>query len=70
MARGVEENTVAETGLNGGIQRLIHIMRDGIERAAKARDLVVRIQWVGIERISNAEGPRQLAGQLPGVLRI
>ena len=31
---------VTETGLNGGVQRLIHIVRDGIERAAKASNLL------------------------------
>ena len=31
---------VTETGLNGGVQRLIHIMRDGIERAAQTSNLL------------------------------
>src|SRR6202047_4735836 len=37
---------IAEMRLDGGIQRLIHIMRDRTERTAKTRDLVV-----GIERV-------------------
>ena len=59
---------VAETGLNGGVQGLIHIMRDGIERAAQTGDMLMRIQWVGIQRISYPEGPGQLLGHLPSVL--
>ena len=35
IASGVERKQIAEMRLNGGIQRLIHIVRDGIERAAK-----------------------------------
>ncbi len=61
---------VAEAGLNGGVQRLIHIVRDGIERAAQASNLLMRIERIGIERVSNAEGPRQLLGHFPCVLRI
>src|ERR1035437_4969414 len=30
----------------------------------------MRIEWVGIECVSNAESPRQLLGHLPGVLRV
>ncbi len=61
---------IAEMGLDGGVQRLIHIVRDGIERAAKARDLIVRIERIGIERVAHAESPGQLRGHLPGVLRV
>ena len=35
IASGVEAKTVAEMRLNGGIQRLIHIVRDRTERAAQ-----------------------------------
>src|SRR5271166_1476062 len=34
---------IAETGLNGGAQRLIHIMRDRRERAPKTSNLLMRI---------------------------
>src|ERR1700693_4694991 len=34
---------VTETRLNRGVQRLIHIMRDGIERAAQTSDMLMRI---------------------------
>ena len=68
IARGVEENTCAETGLNGGVQWLIHIMRDGIERAAQTGDMLMRIQWIGIQCVSYPEGPGEFLGHLPSVL--
>ena len=49
-------------------QRLIHIMRDGIEGTAEAIDLPVRIERVGVERVSKAEGPRQFLRDSPCVL--
>ena len=45
-------------------KRLIHIVRDGIERAAEARDLMVRIERIGIQRVANAESPRKSFGAL------
>jgi hypothetical protein len=56
--------------LNNGVQRLIGIMRDGIESAAKAGDLIVRIQRIGVEGIAQAERLGQFASHLPGVLRV
>ena len=52
------------------IERLIYVMRDGIESAGEPRNFVVRIERIGIERISNAKRPCQLARHLPSVLRI
>ena len=54
--------------MDDGVQRLIHIMRDGIERAAQTSDMLMRIQRIGIQCISYPEGPGQLLGHLPGVL--
>ena len=61
---------VTETGLNGGVQRLIYVMRYGSERPAKTSDLPMRIEWVGIERVSNSKSPSELLGHFPSVLRI
>src|ERR1700730_11083075 len=61
---------VTETRLNRGVQRLIHIMRDRIERAAQTSDMLMRIQRVGVKSVPYPERPRQLPGHFPGVLRI
>src|ERR1700730_6621728 len=61
---------VSETGLYGGVQRLIHIMRDGIERSLQPGNLLMWIQRIGIQRISYPEGPRQILGHSPSVLRV
>jgi hypothetical protein len=59
-----------EMRLNDLVQRLIHIVGNGIERPGEARHGVMRIQRIGIVRIADAEGPGQRARHLPGVLRI
>ena len=56
--------------LDGGVQRLIHIMRDGIERATKTGDVLVGIQWIGIQRMADTEGPGQFRSHFPRVLRV
>ncbi len=61
---------ISEAGLNRGIERLIHVMRDRIEGSAKPRDFVVRIQRIRIERVPHADRPRQLWRELPRILRI
>src|SRR5271155_4333446 len=61
---------IAEMSLNSGVQRLIDIMRDGTERAAKTSDLIMRIQRIGVEGVAQAERPGQFASYFPGVLRI
>ena len=57
-------------GLDGLVQRLTDIMRDGIERAAKTGDLIVRIQRIGVEGVAQAERPGQFTSYFPGVLRV
>src|ERR1700686_2684384 len=49
---------IAEMSLDGGIQRLIHIMRDRAERTAQTRDLVVWIERIRVEGVAHAEYPR------------
>src|SRR5258708_27572483 len=61
---------VTETRQNRGVQRLIHIMRDRIERAAQTSDMLMRIYWIGVKSVPYPERPRQLPGHFPGVLRI
>ncbi len=61
---------IAEMSLNGLIQRLIDIMRDGTERAAKTGDLIMRIQRIGVEGVAQTERPGQFASHFPGVLRV
>ena len=61
---------IAEMSLNGCVQRLIDIMRDGTERAAKTGDLIMRIQRIGVEGVAQAERPGQCASHFPGVLRV
>ena len=56
--------------LNRGVQGLIDIMRNGIERAAETGDLIVRIQGIGVEGVAHAECPGQFASHFPGVLRV
>src|SRR5271157_888236 len=56
--------------LNRGVQRLIDIMRDGTERAAKTGDLLMRIEWIGVQCIAHTERPSQAASHFPGVLRV
>ena len=56
--------------LDGRIQRLIDIMRDGTERAAKTGDLIMRVQRIGVEGVAQAERPGQCASHFPGVLRV
>src|ERR1700694_1675743 len=53
---------VTEPGLDGTIQGLTHIMRNGIERSLKPGNLLMWIQRVGIQGISYPEGPRQVLG--------
>src|SRR5271167_3054409 len=55
--------------LNNGVQRLI-VMRDGTEGASKTGDLIMRIQWIGVEGVAHTECPGQCASHLPGVLRV
>ena len=43
--------------LDGGIQRLIHIMRDRAERTAQTRDLVVWIERIRVEALAFKEEP-------------
>ncbi len=45
-------------------------MRDGTERAAKTRNLIMWIQRVGVECIAQAKGPGQRPGYFPGVLGV
>ncbi len=66
--RGRKE--VGEMRLNGGIERLIDVVRDGVEGASQARDLAVRVQGIRIERVADAEGPRKLGRDLPRILRV
>ena len=66
--RGSEN--IVEAGLNRCIQRLIHVVRDGCEGSAQPGDLLMWVQRIGVEGIAHAEGPRQLARQLPSVLRV
>src|SRR5271168_4768927 len=61
---------MAEMSLNGHVQRLIDIVRDGTERAAKAGDLLMRIELVGVQCVTHAEGPCQFACDLPGILHV
>src|ERR1035437_1775544 len=61
---------IAEMSLDGGIQRLIDVMRNGTERAAKAGDLIMRIQRIGVEGIAQTERPGQGTSHFPGVLRV
>ena len=55
---------------NRGVQRLIDIMGDRIERAVQPGDFLMRVQRVGIERIADAERPGQFRSHLPRVLRV
>ena len=61
---------IAEMSLDGLVQRLIDIMRDGTEGAAKTGDLIMRIQRIGIEGVAQTERPGQCASHFPGVLRV
>src|ERR1017187_2818635 len=61
---------IAEMSLDGGIQRLIHIMRDRAERTAQTRDLVVWIERIRIEGVAHAQCPGKLPRHFPGVLGI
>jgi hypothetical protein len=66
--RGGENCT--QLRLNHLVERLIHIVGNGLERPREARDVVVRIQRIGIVRIADAEGPGQRARDSPCVLPI
>ena len=59
-----------ETSLYDCVQRLIRIMRNGVEGTMKSSNLSVRIQRVGIERVSKPKGPSQILGQFPRILRV
>ena len=48
---------IAEMSLDGLIQRLIDIMRDGTEGTAKTGDLIMRIQRIGIKCVAQTERP-------------
>ena len=61
---------IAEMGLDRGVQRLIDIMGDRVEGAAKTRHAVVRIQRIGIQRVPNPKRPGKLGRHFPRVLRI
>src|SRR5271167_1390014 len=45
-------------------------MRDGTEGTAKTAYLLMRIQWIGVEGVAQAERPGQFASYFPGVLRV
>src|SRR5208283_200245 len=49
---------------------MVDIMRNGIERAVETRNLVMRVQWVGVIRIAQAKRPGQRRRDSPGVLNI
>src|ERR1700730_6901880 len=59
---------VTETRLNRGVQGMIHIMRDRIERAAQTSDMLMQIQRIGVKSVPYPESPRQRPGHFPGVL--
>ncbi len=67
---GRRRKHVTETGSNGGVQRLIHVVRDGSEVPAQTSNMLMRIQGIGIQRVSDPEGPCQCLVHLPCVLRI
>ena len=68
--RAAWREQIAEISLNRGVQRLIDIMRDRIERAGETGNLIVRIQGIGVVGVAQTEGPGQLRGHSPGVLRV
>ena len=70
IASGVELKDVSETGLDGGVQRLIDVVRNRSERAGKPRDCIMRIQRIRIMSGADAECPGQFRRHFPGVLRI
>ena len=43
---------MAEAGLDGGVQRLTDVVRDGGEGAVEARDLIVGVERVGVEGVA------------------
>ena len=55
---------------NAVIERLVHIVRNGIERAGKSRNRVVRIQGIRIVSLTKSVSPRQLRSDLPRVLSV
>ena len=61
---------VPEMRLDHRVERLIHVVRNRVERARQPRHGVVRIQRIRIVRSADAEGPGQRARHLPGVLRV
>src|SRR3984957_16178183 len=56
--------------LNHRVERLIHVVRDGIEGAGQPRYGVMRIQRIRVVCVTDAKRPGELASQFPGVLRI
>ena len=61
---------MAEIRLNRGIERLIHVVRNGTESSTKAANLLVWIEWIGIEGIARSECPGKARGDSPGILRV
>src|SRR3984893_14772023 len=43
---------IAEMSLDGSVQRLTDIMGDGTERAAQTSDLLIGLQWSGVEGVA------------------
>ena len=70
IASGVEEKRLPRPRLDGGVERLIHVVRNGVERARQPRDCIMGIQRIGIERVAQAERPGQFRRHLPGVLGV
>ena len=60
----------SKVSLNRIAQRLVHIVRDGIERTLESRDLVVRVQRIGVEGIAYTDRPGYGRCNFPGVLCI
>ena len=61
---------IPQTSLNHVAERLIDIVRDGIERAVETGNLVMRIQRVGIVGIAQAERPSHRFRDPPRILGI
>ena len=66
--RGIEQ--FREMRLDDRVQRLIHVMRNRIEGAGEPRDFVMRTQRIRVERVANADRPRQRWLELPRILRV
>ena len=52
---------VPQMRLNHGVERLIDVVGDRIERPGKPRDFIMRVQRIGIQRVADADRPGQLA---------